>query len=550
MLYWVSHEINAYHLDKRTLFSGPIEDLQIEHHLRCGDYLFTSSLLHLAQDRFCLLWVAPDESLYRLHCTILQVSKSTDLNGKGCLSASVLSCQSFIVEFPLDFLDGLLPTLNTSVFHNSESLVEPRALFLDVMASMAILLGSGKRKARTKIARTEIGRVGPKISESSSSASPLLRRHVQSVCFRGRLLENNMTEWFHFTMAGSDSNKKKERRRRCRRGQVNLVFHHNHRHKGEGERSRLLSPIQVQPDSSDGSSSAALGSIIYCIGGRCFRNCDDDDGHTRRVQYFDVNRPTEGWKEASPMINPRSEAKVVALNGKLYAFGGCSPPDCGDWAEVFEPCGPDDDGGQGHKQHKSPEIENHARHWTDADILVFNSYIWWRKPKLKALWGSFDGVYKEVNMPRGYEMALKTWLDGLDIYLNRTRTKLYFVSNSPTHERGEKWGRSSDENCYNEKEPILEEGYEGSESDPEMMQKVEAAINELSRRGLKVQLLNITRLSEYRKDGHTSIYRKQWRRVTRQQLANPSSYADCVNWCNPGVPDVWNELLYAYMFYF
>ncbi|CAL5430599.1 unnamed protein product [Camellia sinensis] len=241
----------------------------------------------------------------------------------------------------------MLPTLNTSVFHDSESLVEPRALFLDVMASMAILLGSGKRKARTKIARTEIGRVGPKISESSSSASPLLRRHVQSVCFRGRLLENNITEWFHFTMAGSDSNKKKERRRRCRRGQVNLVFHHNHRHKGEGERSRLLSPIQVQPDSSDGSSSAALGSIIYCIGGRCFRNCDDDDGHTRRVQYFDVNRPTEAWKEASPMINPRSEAKVVALNGKLYVFGGCSPPDCGDWAEVFEPCGPDDDGGQG-----------------------------------------------------------------------------------------------------------------------------------------------------------------------------------------------------------
>lgn len=23
-------------------------------------------------------------------------------------------------------------------------------------------------------------------------------------------------------------------------------------------------------------------------------------------------------------------------------------------------------------------IEKHARHWTDADILVFNSYIWWR----------------------------------------------------------------------------------------------------------------------------------------------------------------------------
>ncbi|KAI8031057.1 Protein trichome birefringence-like 34 [Camellia lanceoleosa] len=30
-------------------------------------------------------------------------------------------------------------------------------------------------------------------------------------------------------------------------------------------------------------------------------------------------------------------------------------------------------------------IEKHARYWTDADILVFNSYIWWRRPKLKVL---------------------------------------------------------------------------------------------------------------------------------------------------------------------
>ncbi|KAL7163511.1 hypothetical protein ACSBR2_039590 [Camellia fascicularis] len=87
---------------------GPIEDLQIEHHLRYGDYLFTSSLLHLAEDRFCLLWVDPDGSLSHIHCTILQVSKGTDINSKGSLSAFVLSCQSFILEFPLDFLDGLL----------------------------------------------------------------------------------------------------------------------------------------------------------------------------------------------------------------------------------------------------------------------------------------------------------------------------------------------------------------------------------------------------------------------------------------------------------
>ncbi|XP_028082739.1 uncharacterized protein LOC114284064 [Camellia sinensis] len=205
------------------------------------------------------------------------------------------------------------------------------------MATMAILLGPGKRKARRNGGRSEI-------SESSSSSFP----HVQSVCFRGKRVGNNMIEWFHFTMAGNKKKKEaeEERRRRCRRGQVNLVFHHNHRHKGEGEHSRILSPIQTQPpDSSSDASPAALGSIIYCIGGRRFRNCGHDDDHTRQVHYFDANRPTEGWKEASPMINPRSEAKVVALHGKLYVFGGGGSDCGGDWAEVFEPCGPDDDGG-------------------------------------------------------------------------------------------------------------------------------------------------------------------------------------------------------------
>ncbi|GMP93292.1 hypothetical protein CsSME_00043190 [Camellia sinensis var. sinensis] len=155
------------------------------------------------------------------------------------------------------------------------------------MATMAILLGSGKRKARRNGGRSEVGRVGPKILESSSSSSSSSAPHVQSVCFHGKSVENDMIEWFHFTMVGNKKKKEEaeeERRRRCRRGQVNLVFHHNHRYKGEREHSRILSPIQIQPpDSSSDASSAALGSIIYCIGGRRFRNCGHDDGHTRQV---------------------------------------------------------------------------------------------------------------------------------------------------------------------------------------------------------------------------------------------------------------------------
>ncbi|CAK9150438.1 unnamed protein product [Ilex paraguariensis] len=197
-------------------------------------------------------------------------------------------------------------------------------------------------------------------------------------------------------------------------------------------------------------------------------------------------------------------------------------------------------------------IEKHARHWTDADILVFDSYAWWRRPKYKILWGSFekpdDGIYKEVDALRSYEMSLKTWSDWLDIHVDRNKTRLFFMSMSPTHEWGEEWGMAKGETCYNETNPISKEGYWGRGSDIRMMQKVGAAIEELKIRGLKVQFLNITQLSEYRKESHPSIYRKQWKPLTEEQLSDPRRYADCKHWCLPGVPDVWNEILYAYIF--
>ncbi|RDX78094.1 Protein trichome birefringence-like 34 [Mucuna pruriens] len=169
-----------------------------------------------------------------------------------------------------------------------------------------------------------------------------------------------------------------------------------------------------------------------------------------------------------------------------------------------------------------------------------------------ARWGSFedpDGVYKGVEMLRVYEMALRTWSDWLEVHVNRTKTHLFFVSMSPTHERAEEWGAAKGNNCYSETDMIAEEGYWGKGSDPKMMRVVENVLDDLKGRGLNVQMLNITQLSEYRKEGHPSIYRKQWDPLTQQQIANPNGYADCIHWCLPGVPDVWNELLYAYIFH-
>ncbi|GMN40420.1 hypothetical protein TIFTF001_009638 [Ficus carica] len=208
--------------------------------------------------------------------------------------------------------------------------------------------------------------------------------------------------------------------------------------------------------------------------------------------------------------------------------------------------------------HRLPErivrvkaIEKHARYWTDTDILVFNTYLWWRsKSKMKVLWGSFedsDGIYKDVKRSRVYEMALKTWSDWLEVHVDR-KTQLFFVSMSPIHERAHEWGGVRGENCYGETEQIFRDGYQGKGSDPRMMQVVENVLDDLKKRGVNVQMLNITQLSEYRKEAHPSIYRKQWEPLTEDQISNPKSYADCHHWCLPGVPDVWNELLYAHIF--
>ncbi|PIN04220.1 hypothetical protein CDL12_23237 [Handroanthus impetiginosus] len=145
-------------------------------------------------------------------------------------------------------------------------------------------------------------------------------------------------------------------------------------------------------------------------------------------------------------------------------------------------------------------------------------------------------------------MALKTWSDWLEIHVNRSKTQLFFMSMSPTHERSEEWGKSEGGNCYTETDMITQEGYRGKGTDPKMMQIVEDTINELQKRGLNVQMINITQLSEYRKEAHPSIYRKQWEPLTEEQISNPLGYADCIHWCLPGIPDVWNELLYAYIF--
>lgn len=74
------------------------------------------------------------------------------------------------------------------------------------------------------------------------------------------------------------------------------------------------------------------------------------------------------------------------------------------------------------------------------------------------------------------------------------------------------------------------------------MKIVEEVINDMQ---VPVILLNVTKLTNFRKDGHPSIYGKN----TTAGKKVSTRRQDCSHWCVPGVPDTWNELIYASLVY-
>ncbi|KAG6436617.1 hypothetical protein SASPL_101518 [Salvia splendens] len=195
-------------------------------------------------------------------------------------------------------------------------------------------------------------------------------------------------------------------------------------------------------------------------------------------------------------------------------------------------------------------INKHGKHWKGVDIMVFNTYLWWMTGLnfniLQQTVGSEDTDIAEVPTEDAYRMAMKTMLRWAKRNMHPNNTRVFFTSMSPTHAKAIDWGGSEKGNCYNQSEMIDDPNYWGSDSRKSVMN----VIGEVFRKSrYPITFLNITQMSSYRKDAHTSIYKKQWNPLTPEQLANPVSYADCTHWCLPGLQDTWNELLFAKLFY-
>ncbi|GJP33462.1 hypothetical protein CLOM_g18000 [Closterium sp. NIES-68] len=184
------------------------------------------------------------------------------------------------------------------------------------------------------------------------------------------------------------------------------------------------------------------------------------------------------------------------------------------------------------------QLDQSGKRWTKHikafDTFVINSGHWWSERQLTRYNITFAPPHESLDFLQAYRRALNTTLSEF-LHPKLANKQVFFTASAPSHDihglcPENKFIKKGDTKRVNrmrlpwtvEKNEVLVDVVRGFEQ--------KQAQGASGFQGARIKLLDMYNVTLYRQEAHPSTY-------------NARGIWDCLHYCLPGVPDVWNEIL-------